>query len=491
MTTTVRTSADRRKGLSRPARLAWAGAWLVASAVYVAVALGRWHRWETSGYDLGIFDQAIRGYSRFRAPISSIKGVDYHLLGDHFHPIIALAAPLYWIWDDPRVLQLLQVGLVLVASLITARIASRRMGPHWAQLFGLAFMMAWPMQWLISFDFHEIAFGLPIVMAMYDALDRRSAAGALGFGTLLLLVREDMGLVLVGVGLAMILSRTMKTVGAVLMVQGAVGLLVVTRLAIPYFNADGGFDYWQYPSLGPDLGSALRTIVTRPLYTVEQFFTPDIKLLALAVLLIPLLAYPLLSWYLLPALLILGSRFYASRLELWQPWFHYDAIVWCLLTWAALDVVGRFNGRGREIAGRLLAIAMLVSIPVTMSVMPHRSPVSLVFDQAWWEVSQRVRDLEKAVALIPPDVCVVADTFVIPRLTKTNSVSRNFEQLPRPDYLVVDHTNAGRFPFNDSAKLVPQAQDLGFTRVATFGKVEVWRSPPQPARAMCVPFYRR
>ena len=296
---------------------------------------------------------------------------------------------------------------------------------------------------------------------------------------------------LVGVGLAMILSRTMRTVGAVLMAQGLAGLLVVTRLVIPHFNSDGGFDYWQYPSLGPDLGSALRTIVTRPLYTLEQFVTPDIKLLTLAVLLVPLLGYPLLSWYLIPALLILGSRFYASRIELWRPWYHYDAIVWCLLTWAALDLVGRFNGRGRAIAAKLLTIAVLASIPVTYVLLPQPSPVSQVFDSGLWQAQQRDRDREEALALIPADVCVVADLYMIPRLTKTNSVSQNFEQMPDPDYMVVDHTNAGRFPLNDSATLVPEAEELGFTRIGTFGKVEVWRSPPQPARAMCVPFYRR
>ena len=479
------------KRLSVPARLAWGTAWLTACALYVALAMGRWRRWDTSGYDLGIFDQAIRSYSRFQPPISSIKGVDYNLFGDHFHPIIALAAPLYWVWDDPRVLQLAQVVLVLVAGLLASRIAGRRMGPHWAQLFGLAFMMASPMQWLISFDFHEIAFGLPIIMAMFDAIDRRAPGQVLGFATLLLCVREDMGLVLFGVGLAMVLSRTMRPLGAALMVQGVVGLVVVTRFVIPHFNTSGGFDYWQYPSLGPDLGSALRTIVTHPLYTAEQFVTPDIKLVTLAALVLPLLAFPLFSWYVIPALLLLGSRFYASRVELWYPWFHYDAIVWCILAWSALDVVGRLKGRGRSFLAPVLALAVCASIVVSHHELQHPSPVSMVFDAQWWEVSQRDRNRELAVALVPPDVCVVADMYMMPRFTKTNSVSRNFDQMPDPDYLLVDHANDGRFPLNDGAKLVEEAKRRNFTNIATYGTIEVWQSPPQAKREMCVPYYRR
>ncbi|MFD1051141.1 DUF2079 domain-containing protein, partial [Kibdelosporangium lantanae] len=49
----------------------------------------------TTGFDLGIFEQAVRGYAHLRAPVSELKGPGYVLLGDHFHPILALLAPLY------------------------------------------------------------------------------------------------------------------------------------------------------------------------------------------------------------------------------------------------------------------------------------------------------------------------------------------------------------------------------------------------------------
>ena len=62
-------------------------------------------------YEYGIFDQAIRDYAHFRAPIVPLKGPGYNLLGDHFHPLIAVLAPLYWIWDDARMLLIAQAAL--------------------------------------------------------------------------------------------------------------------------------------------------------------------------------------------------------------------------------------------------------------------------------------------------------------------------------------------------------------------------------------------
>ena len=57
------------------------------------------HRHFGSSLDLGIFDQAVWHLSRFERPFSSVKG--YSIFGDHFHPIIALFVPFYWVLRGP------------------------------------------------------------------------------------------------------------------------------------------------------------------------------------------------------------------------------------------------------------------------------------------------------------------------------------------------------------------------------------------------------
>ena len=79
----------------------------VAAAGYSVFALVLNYTFQTSSYDLVIFDQAVRSYAHFGPGISIIKGVHngfgphFSILGDHWSPILASLAPLYWI-DSAR-----------------------------------------------------------------------------------------------------------------------------------------------------------------------------------------------------------------------------------------------------------------------------------------------------------------------------------------------------------------------------------------------------
>ena len=75
-----------------------------------------------SGTDVAIFDQVVWHYSRFEAPYSSIKYEN--ILGDHFHPLVAVLAPLYWVWSDPRMLLIAQ-SLLVAASIVPVFLFAR------------------------------------------------------------------------------------------------------------------------------------------------------------------------------------------------------------------------------------------------------------------------------------------------------------------------------------------------------------------------------
>ena len=70
-----------------------------------------------------------------------LKGAGYNVLGDHFHPIIAVFAPLYWIWDSPYVLLIVQTALIAASIPVVYRFARRRTDPGCAG--GLRRLRAW------------------------------------------------------------------------------------------------------------------------------------------------------------------------------------------------------------------------------------------------------------------------------------------------------------------------------------------------------------
>ena len=84
-------------------------------------ALAQFYTFQTSSYDLVIFDQAVRSYAHFLPGISIIKGLHngfgphFSVLGDHWSPILAALAPLYWIYNGPQTLLVAQAVLFALA----------------------------------------------------------------------------------------------------------------------------------------------------------------------------------------------------------------------------------------------------------------------------------------------------------------------------------------------------------------------------------------
>ena len=117
-----------------PYRAALAGTVLAAATLYAAVAVQRYLTFRDSSFDLVIFDQGVRGYSRFAAPVSALKNVHtgfapgVPLLGDHVSPVLALLAPLYWLHDGPLTLLLAQALLFAAAIVPLWTLARRELG---------------------------------------------------------------------------------------------------------------------------------------------------------------------------------------------------------------------------------------------------------------------------------------------------------------------------------------------------------------------------
>ena len=416
--------------------------------VYGAYAVSRYRQYLTAGYDLGIFDQAVRAYSRFRAPLVPLKGEDFNVLGDHFHPIVAMLAPLYWIWDDPRVLLLAQAALIAVAAVPVWRFARRRWSSGVATGLAVAFVLGWPLQGMADFDFHEIAFAVPILAWLLDALDRRRDAELFVAGGLLLLVREDMGAVLLVVGLLRLCQRRPRWPGLALAGAGILAFLLVVEVVIPAF-AGTGYQYWEYSVLGSGSGDAVRTVLTQPFTVVHDFFAPATKSWTLLVLLAPLVLLPLASPLTLVALPILAERFLADRSALWTTEFHYNAPVWAILFVAALDGLRRLETRAvaprarpavvRWVVAVLVAVPLVATVPLA-GISSALFPLARLVTGAAWTTSPHLADQRAAVASVPPGTCVTADDRLVPHLTRTNRVTVPGVAAPAPDYVLLDLT---------------------------------------------------
>ncbi|WP_181034153.1 DUF2079 domain-containing protein [Arthrobacter sp. GMC3] len=412
---------------------------LVAAVAYSALSIQRFIRFRSAGYDLGIFDQVVRQYSQFAPPYSQIKGPGFNIFGDHFHPIIAVLAPLYWVWDDPRMLGIAMACLLAASVFPVYLFAKPRLGRGPAFLVGAGYLFWWPVQGLVAFDFHEIAFGVPLVAWLIYALDKRSyrAVGALCVA--LLCVREDMGFVVMAVAL-IILARCHWRLGASLFALGLGGYLLITGVVIPHFNADNSFGYWQYAELGPTLMAAAAFILAHPLRTVGMLFNNETKQLLWGALLFPLGLLSLGSAYLLLAAPILLSRLLSDRPGTWSTAFQYNAILAPILVLAAVDMLGKLTRRGGRLAGLRTAapVVFLAGVVAGTLLLPALFPLHQLFTATAWSETAHMRAQQRIVQMVPSGVVVEADDRLVPHLSNRATVGMIGRQPETATWAIVD-----------------------------------------------------
>ena len=357
--------ARRFTGL-RALRGAWAHvgvkvAALTAAAafVYCLDSLILFRRFLASTFDLVIFDQGIRGYARLAAPVSIARGVSdgqgahFLLLADHWSPILAVLAPLQAIHDGPATLLVAQGVLFALAIPPLWAYTRRQLGPGAAYFVCVAYALSLPVMSAVVFDFHEVAFVPVLTAVMVERFD----AGRRWHGVLaaaaMLLVKEDMGLLVAGFGIYLMLTRRRADVwtGLAFVVGGLADTWVATHLLIPAFGGSATF-YWAYGQFGPTLGSAAANVIIHPLHALRVFVTPWVKARTMIGLLATFGFLPLLSPMVIAVLPLLAERMLASGYPLWwQAKFQYDAFVVMMLCCAAVDGAARLQAvlaRGGE-----------------------------------------------------------------------------------------------------------------------------------------------
>ncbi|MEV5709585.1 DUF2079 domain-containing protein [Actinoallomurus sp. NPDC052274] len=456
-------------------RLCLAALTAVAAALYATFSLLCFHTFRSGTYDLVIFDQAVRSYSRFHLPVAMVKGVHdgfgpgFSVLGDHWSPILALLAPTYWIHDGPVTLLVAQAVLVALAvpplwAFTRREFGGGRAGTLAAYLVCAGYALCWPVTEATAFDFHEVAFVPVLTSVLFERFSAyRHGTGRWWHGVLpavaLLAVKEDMGLLVAGFGAVLLLRCVPRTaprrrahlVLGVIFVLGGLGAAWLSiRVLVPAFGGDPDY-YWAYDRFGPDAPSAVAYMLLHPLETLNASVHPAIKVRTLLWLLAVGAATPLASPYVIVPLPLLAARLLNDRFpNWWTPYFQYNAFIVIPILCAAVDgtarlrrLIGRRSapvGTGIAIgwAGLVLAGA-LVSLPSFV--------FSHLADSGYWVRDARMRAAAAADAHVPSGALVETTNYLGPQISARTRVLL-WDRTPRWAPWVVADTRVRHFPFH-------------------------------------------
>ncbi|MHA7179052.1 DUF2079 domain-containing protein [Arthrobacter sp. MDB2-24] len=407
------------------------GAWLTglaAAALYTVFSVTQWNRLSSPSWDLGIFTQLAKAYAGFGAPIVPIKGEDFNLLGDHFHPLLVLLGPAYAVAPSGLTLLVVQDLLFALSVAVVARAGTRSLGPVTGIALGIAYALSWGLQSAVAAQFHEIAFAVPLLALSLEAVLRRRILPAVVWGGLLVFVKEDLGLTVIALGL--VLAWRLRTpAGLWLSAWGLLWLILSVRLILPALNSAGQYDYSDRIDVGAMLAD--------PVGAVVDLVSGTAKHETLLLLLVAggfLFLRSSLSLVLLPTLL---WRFASSQGGYWGPEWHYSAVLMPVLFLALLDGVQTLRASRRSWVRSTAMVGIPAAVVACLVLLPGQTFTVLVEPETYrqserWDAAHRMMDL------IPEGSTVESGVVLMAYLVPDTRVYWLGNTNPAPDYLIVD-----------------------------------------------------
>lgn len=287
---------------------------------------------------------------------------------DHFNPGLALLAPVWGLWPDPRLFMLIQAVCLAVPAPIIY-VIGRHLGATKVEgaMWGAAYLVYPPLSQLnlsFSYGWHPVSLALPLLFLTLLCLLKGQRVGALAAAALACSFREDVLIILGCLAAAMALEigwarwrvrRTSSPLGEASMLAdklplwawAAINVFLIVAFVLVYeFSGFRQFQVSRFDKLG---GSALE-IVASPILRPRVFWgtvlRPESAYYLLA-LLVPLGARALYRgrWILLACVLPLGVLLAWGHRPATSIAFQYTTTVIPILFFGAM--VGAGSGTDR------------------------------------------------------------------------------------------------------------------------------------------------
>ena len=458
-----------RSGVARAVSAWWLPAVIACAvaALYISFSLAQWRTLSDPSWDLAIFAEAAQSYSRFEAPIVSIKGPGYNLLGDHFHPILMLLGPIFRFFPSAFTLLIVQDLLIAASVLPIARLAQRFLGRGGAVLVGLAYGLGWGLQSAVAAQFHEVCVAVPLLACAGAAFVERRWGACMAWLAPVILVKEDLGLTVFVAGLALAWRRRGEDRSGMLAslayaLFGILAFVVTVKLFLPAMNPAGT---WAYSLDGSATGAGTAmagATAAREVPSLWQILAvPSVKIVTLAVLLAGAGVVGARSPWFALVLPTLAWRF-AGSVDAYYQWssWHYNAVLVPIAACALLDVIAGWlapadapvglaaavetdadcanpapasSGRRRALAWAAACVPA-ISLALTATSLPLWKLPTLTD-------SPRLDAAQGAIDAVPVGASVETDTTLLARLVPGRDVywvGTTVGMDAPPEYVVVD-----------------------------------------------------
>jgi len=358
------------------------------SIAYAALSIIRHVRFESGGFDLGLYDQAVWQYSRFLSPFNTIK--DRFILGDHLTLTLPFLSPLYFLWNDVRILLLFQAFWISLSVVAIYKLSLlRKFSPFTSFVVAFLYSLFYGIQYAIFFDFHPVVIGVGLaVWFLYFFETKKKTLAAITL-ILMLATQENMGILLASFGF--IYKKPIFIFG------GIAASLLSSKIITLFYP----FQYWPQ-------------ISTNPIEIARQFFDNSEKRQVWLYSLSWFSFLPLLSPGAMLAMLFDLAQYFVTGPEfsrMWSPFMHHRITLAPILTLGTLEALSRFRKKNIQ----FISIALLV-VAVLLQFFFHL-PLNKLSKPAFWREEPWMEDNRKLIATIPENIRLATQQNLVPHVS--------------------------------------------------------------------------
>jgi uncharacterized membrane protein len=422
----------------RPRVLLWTSICAYAAG-FAALSSLRHESFETGRFDLGNMVQAVWATAHGHPlRVTNLHGEQVSRLAAHFDPLLAAFAPLWWIWPSPHMLLAAQAILVALGALPIYWLARKQLASEPAALgFALAYLLFPATQWLTLNEFHPVALACPFLLFAVWYLDEDRLLPFSIFALLAILTKEEIPLVVAGLGIWYALARRRRLAGGVIALAGVAAAIVAIDVVVPHFHGAASHFYGRYGEVGGSPSGIVKTAFTHPgkLLSVAFDHRGTHYLLQLVV---PLALLPLLSpLFLVAAVPELVLNLLSSAETQASIHFHYTAAEIPILVPAAI-YGAKHLGRWSRFAAPAVVVAAIVGNYV-LGPLPFWRwlPGGQTLKANAAHVSHHDRIAARALGVIPGDASVTATNALGAHLSERGRIL-SFPALDDSEWLAVD-----------------------------------------------------
>lgn len=444
----------------RENKLAWIFV-LFASIFYLLFVLISYNHFRFTVLDLGLYNRHMWGLTHFDLKENPLKG--FNLIGDHAHFILFLLSPIYYFFQDPKTLLVVQVLAITLSGYPIYLIAKKYFcNKIISALWLVPYFLFFGFFSALDYPFHVAPIAvLPLAWSLFFLL-HKNYCGLLVSLIFLLLVKEDMPLIIMFFGLYLVFVNKKPLLGSIITLFSLVYFIFVTNYWLIQFNPNGYY-YSDTGELGGNWLTAIKNSLIDPPLFWRSFFQPAIK--------VETIVYTLMSFgglsLLTPEILVFISPIWLGRFLSTQSWRwttveHYSAIqgpilisaaiiaVWRLAVWVKKKIKPSNTHQILLFAVILISIFINILVPNTRY---YKKPQLLLWDKSFYSATPAINSAREAINLIPDDAGVGVQS-AFPQLTSRREVynmPQSFNSI-KPEYILLS-TEFDYWPFESKEEI--------------------------------------